>query len=69
MSADAKVWGQDHDWYGDHDGDCLVQGHLHGPGSLVHIIDDVERCLNSDGIRWQIHYYPNGTLGLRGWEV
>ena len=69
MSSDAKIWGHDYFWEGVHDGDCNKPYNHHVNDTLYHILGDIEDCLQTLNMRWQIHVYPDGTTGLRGWVV
>jgi hypothetical protein len=68
VSADAKIWqADDGDWLAVHDGDCgHVDGHHLGRYDLRNLIEEVELCLETPGLRWEFRVYPDGIAGLRG---
>ena len=68
MSADAKLWQDDEsgDWCGIHDGPCN-ETHRGDPYDMVSVIEEMNRCQpNHTIVRWELHVYPNGRAGLRG---
>jgi hypothetical protein len=65
MSADAKVWHDDTGWHG-------IDDHCDGRHDgidydLVTVLTDIERCMDSRGMRWEFRVYPDGQAGLVGY--
>ena len=69
MSADAKVWQYDESgwlWRGRHDGYCCLSiPHDQGNDTLSELIASIERCMGHH-LRWTVHMYPEGKVGLKG---
>lgn len=69
MSADAKVWKEDGEWFGIHDGECLHNLERHADYSLSFLLLDVELCMTGEtlSIRWEPYVYPDRQCGLKGY--
>jgi hypothetical protein len=72
MSADAKVWFDDDTsrWEGLHDGECgNPNSHFGLSYDLVDVLRGIEQCMGVKSLRWVLRSYPNGQLGLCGYET
>jgi hypothetical protein len=71
VSADAKAWYDESGnlWKAIHDGDCKADALPHQqPGRLTETLEAVEACMGVT-LRWEFRQYPDGTIGLVGYEV
>lgn len=72
MSCDAKIWQDDKgEWHGLHDGGCVFPSNSHHDSSygLTALLVEIEACMRAKhGMRWELHVYPDGKAGLRGWH-
>ena len=72
MSADAKANPDKtgYFWTGCHDGECRRHsGGVHDVGlPLLELLQDMEACRGVRIVRWEIHTYPDGSHGLKGWS-
>lgn len=71
MSCDAKIWQEDNgDWCAVHDGPCRVpERHKGDVYDLEDVLASLNQCLRPTRIRrWELHVYPDGKAGLRGWS-
>jgi len=69
MSADAKVWidGDGWTWKANHDGTCISPNHLVGD-TLRDVLTAVEYCMGH-ALRWEFRIYPDGQVGLVGYDA
>jgi hypothetical protein len=75
MSADAKVWQDSRNdgwvsWRGTHDGPCVDEALPHDQGDdLLGVLRGIHECFGGKRLRWEFRNYPDGTIGLVGYEA